>query len=420
MPEYTQNILSAAEQLKKHYVREEDILSLIFLELVLLKETERRQSVRHSPDSRQLIRFLQNTEAVSFFPNIEPVIRKLLAYTRLSLLPQSLFQTPELHQLLSEIAAVTQYRSVSDAAEEILRDFARRSVLLQGDIPFEIARLIGGLCGEIAEGSSVWDPYCGMGLLLACLDNPSHTPLAGSEQNTLLWLFANCYHYLRTGYILSPGPSSHPDHSQAVQQYDLIVSKIPFGAQDKAARSKEDIIIQDIKARLNQNGRAFLLIPNGILFREGNCRGLRARLLKDRSIRGIIYLPSRILANTTVSCSILMLQEHASADEIRLIDVESNPQWYQTGRQSQLTAAAIREIPQIISGNRPGGAETRLITAAQYNTADFRLDRQFFFHSDKACAGNTTAHLQNEARQAYLACLAAHEKTVSILEKYRT
>ena len=121
------------------------------------------------------------------------------------------------------------------------------------------------------------------------------------------------------------------------RKYDTIISNPPyslewqpiaderFNAYELAPKSKADFaFILDILYRLDENGKAFMILPHGVLFR-GQAEGkIRKQLIDNNLIDSIIGLPDKMFLNTQIPTCILILNKNKKDNNILFIDSSKN------------------------------------------------------------------------------------------------
>lgn len=121
------------------------------------------------------------------------------------------------------------------------------------------------------------------------------------------------------------------------RKYDTIISNPPyslewqpiaderFNTYELAPKSKADFaFILDILYRLDENGKAFMILPHGILFR-GQAEGkIRKQLIDNNLIDSIIGLPDKMFLNTQIPTCILILNKNKKDNNILFIDSSKN------------------------------------------------------------------------------------------------
>ena len=98
-----------------------------------------------------------------------------------------------------------------------------------------------------------------------------------------------------------------------------------FNSYELAPKSKADFaFILDILYRLDENGKAFMILPHGILFR-GQAEGkIRKQLIDNNLIDSIIGLPDKMFLNTQIPTCILILNKNKKDNNILFIDSSKN------------------------------------------------------------------------------------------------
>lgn len=141
-------------------------------------------------------------------------------------------------------------------------------------------------------------------------------------------LHGDGHSHLTCGDSLSAG-AQEPD------RYDVILTNPPFGSvtvprQDLAdfpvrTRNPESLFLQHIMLSLKPDGRAAMIVPEGLLFRDGAERKIRQRLLKDFTVDAIISLPAGIfLPYTSVKADILIFRKGGPTQRVWFFEVRND------------------------------------------------------------------------------------------------
>ena len=121
------------------------------------------------------------------------------------------------------------------------------------------------------------------------------------------------------------------------RKYNTIISNPPYSIEwqpkyderfnnyELAPKSKADFaFILDILYRLDENGKAFMILPHGVLFR-GQAEGkIRKQLIDNNLIDSIIGLPDKMFLNTQIPTCILILNKNKKDNNILFIDSSKN------------------------------------------------------------------------------------------------
>ena len=127
--------------------------------------------------------------------------------------------------------------------------------------------------------------------------------------------------------------------NEASHGVDLVVSNPPLGVRvqsqlvsgneylkDQFIQAKipssasESLWIQQALYQLNDQGKAYLLIIPGWLFRGGYDAELREKLVEKNLVESVTLLPAGTLLNSAVEMSILVLNKAKDSHDIRIVD----------------------------------------------------------------------------------------------------
>jgi type I restriction enzyme M protein len=109
----------------------------------------------------------------------------------------------------------------------------------------------------------------------------------------------------------------------ADQQYDVILTNPPFGGKENPqiqqnfpikSAATEILFLQHVMSFLSVNGRAAIVLPDGILFREERSfYRARVRLVEDFNLTAIIRLPPGVFPYATATRTNLVMFDRGSA-----------------------------------------------------------------------------------------------------------
>lgn len=228
-------------------------------------------------------------------------------------------------QLLARIIAIldathdeTDPRAAGDAFAAIVQRLAGRDKGRLGlhDTPPALARLVAGLA-ELGPGLSILDPHCGTGaLLVAAWDGaesasmPAHDRrLIGQEGHpTAQWIarLNLLLHGLDPAPIIQPKTPTERATPDLSHGFDRVLTAVSASAMEVAEtgvplparwgtttpRRGEWAQLHQALERLAPNGLGVILVPRGLLFREGVERMLRERLVAEHGLEAVIGLPT--------------------------------------------------------------------------------------------------------------------------------
>lgn len=186
---------------------------------------------------------------------------------------------------------------------------------------------------QIKEGD-IYDGTCGIGNLLIEANNAAekeNVNLYGQEINLSIWMLAQIklrMHGYKNFNIEYGDTIKDPrfKNGLGLKKFDYVIMNIPFGMKNDIYEDiKEDVygrykygippkhnldyaFIQQGTASLKEKGKAAIVVPRGVLFREAIERKIRINMLKDDVIEGIISLPP-MFANTAISTAIMIFNK---------------------------------------------------------------------------------------------------------------
>jgi len=241
--------------------------------------------------------------------------------------------------------------------------------------PPELANLITELVSPGA-GETVYDPACGSGsFLIRCAkyiqehENTKDYRLYGQERTenvsalakiNLLIHGEDCDHLEHGDVIQNP---KHLVNKNKLQQFDVVVSNPPysieswpyefaqhdpfgrfgFGVPPKT-RGNFALILHMIASMKDRSGRTAVIVPQGVLFRGANEADIRKKLIQDNLVDAVIELPEKLLYNTPIPLSVLILRRDKVDSNVLFVDASED---YVYGRtQNSLASEHIGVIAE--------------------------------------------------------------------------
>lgn len=142
------------------------------------------------------------------------------------------------------------------------------------------------------------------------------------------------------------------DSSSGLKRFDYIISNPPFKVdfssrrnliesnwsktsrffagvpnipqKDKSSMAIYLLFIQHILYSLKENGKAAIVVPTGFLtINRGISFNIRKKLIDSNILKGVISMPSKLFANTTINVSILFLDSGNKDSQVFLMDATS-------------------------------------------------------------------------------------------------
>lgn len=185
------------------------------------------------------------------------------------------------------------------------------------------------------ENGSLYDGVCGNGDFLIEASNSQgkdDIKLYGQEYDLKRWMMAQInlrMNGIKNFNIEYGDTLKDPKFKDGLKldKFDYVTMDIPFGMRaEKYEEIQEDLygrykygvpskinldyaFIQHGIASLNENGKAAIVVPMGVLFREAAEGKIRRNLVNDDIIEGIISLPP-VFTNTSIPVAIMVLNKN--------------------------------------------------------------------------------------------------------------
>jgi type I restriction enzyme M protein len=231
--------------------------------------------------------------------------------------------------------------------EDLIEDFALadRSTGSEFYTPREICQLVVSLVAP-TQGERIYDPACGSGGFLlnaAYAVGSRDVALFGQERSVSAWMMCRMNLFLHDldAELVGRGDAiGNPltDENESLRRFDVVMTRAPFSLTDRdgdvtesdrfgrfrrglPTSSRNDYaFISHVVATLRDKGRAAVVVPVGSLFRGGNEGLVRARLIEDNLVDGVIELPPNLFLGTGISTALLMFRSGKSDRSVFFIN----------------------------------------------------------------------------------------------------
>lgn len=138
-------------------------------------------------------------------------------------------------------------------------------------------------------------------------------------------------------------------------------------------KSKSDYcFVLDIVSRLKENGKAFVILPHGVLFRGATEGEIRARLLENNLIESVIGLPENLFLNTNIPVFILVISKGKQDENVLFID--GSKLFEKQGKQNVMTDEHIKKIVETYNEKSTIEKFSRLVGMQEIRENDYNLN----------------------------------------------
>ncbi|MES8983969.1 N-6 DNA methylase [Listeria innocua] len=294
---------------------------------------------------------------------------------------------------------------MGDAYEYLIKKFADLSKKNAGEYytPRSIVKLMVMLL-DPKPGNSVYDPACGTGGMLIeairHIDNDQMTygRIYGQENNLSTSAIArmNLFLHGANDFKIFQGDTLRDPkliENGKLKTFNCILANPPFGQKkwgadkfetDKYGRniwgaptdSNADFawLQHMVKSMDRVDGKAAVVLPQGVLFHEGKAGEIRKKLIKSDLVEAVISLTSGVFYGTTVSACIIFLnnnKEESHKGKICLIDATDI---YTPKRaQNVMEETDIQEVFSLYESYKDVLEKCKIVTQAELKESEYTL-----------------------------------------------
>lgn len=309
---------------------------------------------------------------------------------------------------------------LGDAYEYLIQQFAAGAGKKGGEFytPREVERLIMHILKPHAK-DHIYDPAVGSGgFLLEAYQyarekhgeqQAQSLYLYGQEINLDTYAIARINMFLHglDGADIRRGDTLvEPQFLTAagtLKQFDIVVANFPYSIKEwpyekfkndrygrhdgydvPPAKNADFAFILHIIKSLNDNGRAGVVVPHGVLFRGGAEGRIREKLVKNDLIEAVIGLPPKLFYGTGIPAAILVLNKNKPAErkgKIVFINAEAD---FEAGtKQNRLRKAEIEKISQAVLAFKPVDRFAQVINVDDIAKSNYALSISSYVDVDE-------------------------------------
>lgn len=147
------------------------------------------------------------------------------------------------------------------------------------------------------------------------------------------------------------------------------------GYEMPPAKNADYAFVLHMVKSMNENGRAGIVLPHGVLFRGGAEGRIREQLLKNDLIEAVIALPAKLFYGTGIPAAIVIFNKNkaeARKGKVLIIDAESD---YEEGKnQNRLRKKDIEKIVSAYEGFRDIEKYARVVDVSELAENEYNLN----------------------------------------------
>lgn len=324
------------------------------------------------------------------------------------------------------------------AYEYLIKYFADSAGKKGGEFytPAEVSGMMARLI-EPAAGMSVYDPCVGSGGMLIqsakfVEDSGAESKdmeLFGQEDNGGTWAICKMnmiLHGIKDANIEQGDTIKEPKHLDKrgeLRTFDRVIANPPFsqtysrkGMQfdgrfhtfmPEKGKKADLMFVQHMIAVLNQTGRMAVVMPHGVLFRGGDERLCREKILKEGLLEAVIGLPPALFYGTGIPACILIVNKNTAPrgkKEVLFINADRE---YKEGKvQNSLRPEDVEKIVHVVKNRQEELNYSRLVPMTELETEEFNLNiRRYVDNAPPPEPQDVRAHLHGGLPEDEVAAL---------------
>ena len=309
---------------------------------------------------------------------------------------------------------------LGDAYEYLIKEFAADAGKKGGEFytPREVEKIIVSIL-KPHEKDHIYDPTVGSGgFLLEAYDYLKQKSgekiaktlyLYGQEQNLATFAIAKInmfLHGLDSADIRRGDTLANPqflNQQGGLQTFDIVVANPPYSIKDwewEAFKTKfgrldgydappdknaDYAFVLHIIKSMNQNGRAGIVLPHGVLFRGGAEGRIREQILKNDLVEAIIALPSKLFYGTGIPAAIIILNKNKDVQKKNKVLIVDGEKDYLEGKnQNSLRPQDINKIVKAYNNYEDIGKYSRVVEMKEIEENEYNLNIRQYIDSSEA------------------------------------
>lgn len=267
----------------------------------------------------------------------------------------------------------TKIDILGNAYEYLIGQFAATAGKKAGEFytPAGPAELLCRLaCLGLTDVKAAADPTCGSGSLLLRLKNYANVRLYyGQELTSTTYNLARMNMILRgipyNNFTIFNGDTLEHDYFETASEtkYRVQVANPPYSAKwladnkfmedDRfnqygklAPKSKADFaFVQHMVYHMDEDGRAVVLLPHGVLFRGGSEETIRKYLIEKLNVLdAVIGLPANLFFGTGIPVCVLVLKKDRGSNKDNILFIDASKEFESGKNQNILRDVDIDKI----------------------------------------------------------------------------
>lgn len=145
----------------------------------------------------------------------------------------------------------------------------------------------------------------------------------------------------------------------------------PYGKLAPKSRADYAFVLTGLD-RLQESGKMAVVLPHGVLFRNGAEEAIRRKLLEFGQIEAVVGLPTNLFQNNNIPTVVLLLSKRRNTKDVFFIDASKG--FEKKKKQNILRDKDIRRIIDALNGKNDEERYSHLATFDEIKENEFNLN----------------------------------------------
>jgi type I restriction enzyme M protein len=212
-----------------------------------------------------------------------------------------------------------------------------------------------------------------------------------------------------------------------LMQFDRVLANPPFSQNysksgmeftqrfthwmPETGKKGDFMFVQHILHVLNEEGKGAVVMPLGVLFRGGEEKRCRTKMVRDGYIDAIIGLPPKLFYGTGIPACVLVLNKKGAKQRSDVLFINADREFGEGKAQNYLRPEDIEKISHVYRQRMEVSAYSRRVPMAELEAEDFNLNiRRYVDNAPPAEPEDVRAHLHGGIPEHEVQSLATYWK----------
>ncbi len=311
------------------------------------------------------------------------------------------------------------------AYEYLIKFFADSAGKKGGEFytPSEVVRTLVQLI-EPEEGMEIYDPTVGSGGMLIQSQqyvaevggNSRNLSLFGQEDNGGTWSICKMnmiLHGINAADIRQGDTIKEPQHIEGtgeLKRFDRVIANPPFSQNysrkemsfdtrfhtfmPESGKKADLMFVQHMIAVLKADGKMAVVMPHGVLFRGGEEKTARKKIIQQGILEAVIGLPSGLFYGTGIPACVLVINKQGAAERDSVLFVNADREYKEGKNQNKLRPEDIEKISYVYRKKLDVDKYSRCVPVTELEEEGFNLNiRRYVDNSPPPEPHDVKAHL---------------------------